>query len=209
MPHRNKLFFLLFICIVLNSFSQTTQKQEVELDGVKNVQLNLDEVFALEIVTGDFSSIRFISEAEGEYVEELQLEIKRIEETLYVNSLFEAILASGFDKLSSHKVFSFRLKICIPIHLLVYLKSNIAKVQMEGKLAYFEADLKNGDCQLLKHEGDVKINTYRGNIEIQTQDAEVIAQTRSGQLQYEEASYQKYRLELKSIEGDIQVNQLN
>ena len=206
---QHKLSLLFIFCFTAFSFAQNLQTQELEVGTIKRLELNLDEVFAIEIITGDFSTIRFISEAEGEYAEELQLQMKQIEETLYVNSLFEAILSSGFDKLSSHKVFAFQLKIFVPEQFQIYLKSNIAQVHLEGKLAYFEADLKNGDCRLVKHEGDANINTYRGNIAIETKDAQVKAETRSGKLQLEDAEYKNNLLQLKSIEGNIDVIQLD
>lgn len=209
MPFRNRIFLLIFLFFTGFVSAQNTRSQELEIGNIEQLQLNLDEVFAVEIITGDFSTIQIISEAEGEYADELQLEVKQTQQTLHISSVFDAILSSGYDKLSSHKVFAFQLKIFIPQHFQVYLQSNIARLQLEGKLAYLEANLNNGDCYLRKHEGNAKINTYRGNIHVQTKDAEVNAETRSGKLQLEVANYQNHFLELKSIEGDIEVIQLN
>ncbi|WP_194428399.1 DUF4097 family beta strand repeat-containing protein [Psychroflexus planctonicus] len=209
MQFSNCLLVWFFLFFNLMSNAQNVQTHKVDVGSIERLQLNLDEVFAVEIVTGDFSTIRIISEAEGEYAKELQLQMKQIDQTLYINSLFEAILTSGFDKLSSHKVFAFQVKIYVPEQFQVFIKSNIAELDLVGKLAYLQADLKNGDCSLKNHQGDVKINTYRGNINIHTQDAKVRAETRTGKLQLEEANYKKYTLELKSVAGHIQVFQLN
>ena len=209
MQQITKICFLFCCFLCLESLAQHTQHQTIEVENIEKIALYLDEVFAVEIVTGNFSSIQLISEAEGEYAEELQLEVKQIQETLYIHSLFDAILTSGFDKLSSHKVFAFQLKILIPETLQVYVESNIAEVNVHGKLSYFEADLKNGNCMMDNHQGDVKINTYRGNISIKTKDASIDAETRRGQLQLDQALLKRYGLSLKSIEGNIQVIQLN
>ncbi len=203
------IFYLAFLLFGLNAVAQLTQTRKLDVGDVKKLHLNLDEVFAVDIETGDYSKIEIFSEAEGEYAKELQLDIKQIEETLYVNSLFDAILSSGFDKLSSHKVFAIRMVIKIPEHLQLYISSNIAEVHLNGSLAYFEANLKNGNCFITNFQGNAKVNTYRGNINVQTQAAQIDAETRNGNLEVEEAIYKKHSIELKSIEGDIHVIQLN
>ncbi|GGE08622.1 DUF4097 family beta strand repeat-containing protein [Psychroflexus salis] len=206
---RKPIFCIAFLLLGLNANAQFTQTNTIDASDIKNLQLNLDEVFAVEIQTGNFSNIEIISEAEGEYAEELQLEIKQIEETLYVNSLFDAILSSGFDKLSSHKVFAIQLKVKLPEKLQLSISSNIAEVHLNGTLTYFDANLKSGNCYLQNFQGNAKVNTYRGNINVETQAAQIDAETRNGNLEVEEAIYKKHIIELKSIEGDIHVIQLN
>jgi hypothetical protein len=204
-----RFFLVLIFSFPFLGQAQNRLTREIELNEIKVLQLNLDEVFAVEIITGDFAKLKLISKSEGEYAQELRLDVNEIDETLHISSLFDAILTSGYDKLSSHKVISFQLKLYVPERLQVYLNSNIANVKLVGKLAYFEADLKSGACHLLKHEGNAKINTYRGDIEVETRDAEIKAETRSGTLQLQEANYKKYLLELKSVESNIEVIQLN
>ena len=204
-----QFLYLAFILLSFSAFAQLTQTKKIGIGTIKKLQLNLDEVFAVDIQTGDYSNIEISSEAEGEYAQELQLEFKEIEETLYVNSLFDAILSSGFDKLSSHKVFAIQLSIKVPEKLQIYISSNIAEVHLNGNLAYFEANLNSGNCYIENFQGNAKVNTYRGNIDVKTQAAQIDAETRNGNLDVEDAIYKKYSVELKSIEGDIHVIQLN
>lgn len=203
-------FSILFIWLLNVSLcAQLFKEDKINTDGVKRLYLNLDEVFNVEIISGDFAEISYFSEAEGEYSEVLQLEITHIKDEVYINSIFDALISSGFDKLSSHKVIAFQLQLMLPENLQIYLKSNITNVSLKGKLTNFEADLKSGNCLLTDFQGNATINTYKGNIELHTKHAKIEAKTRNGKLQIQQSSNAIFQIELKSLDGDISVYQLD
>lgn len=200
------VLMLLFSSVVS---AQIVQKESIAYAKANQLFLNVDEVFSVEIISGDFKNISYFTKSEGEYTHELLLEVNQLKEKIYINSIFDAKYASGFDKLSSHKVFAFQLKLFVPNHFKVFVKSNIANVNVTGRLAFLNADLKSGHCTLQEHEGNASINTYRGDIQISTQKAKVKATSRNGAIKVQPSQLENYTLNLKSIDGDIKVNQLD
>lgn len=209
MPKIKFTLFLFLSLLCLNLYAQLIQNEKIEINDIKKIHLNLDEVYYLEIITGDFPEMSYVSKSEGEYSDLLQLEINSYGEDVYINSIFDAIVSSGYDKLSSHKVIVFQLKLFVPNTLQVYVKSNIANVMLSGKLPFFKADLKNGNCSLINFLGNAKINTYKGKIEIRTKNAKVEAETRNGELSIQQSSHPNFLMQLKSLDGNISVHQLD
>lgn len=209
MPLLHKLSLLVTLLVSTWVGAQLVQHKEIEAATIKDLYLQLDEVFMVTIETCACATIRYHTQAEGEYAEALQLATSSQAHRLSISSQFESILSSGYDKLSSHKVFSFQVHLTIPEKLHVYIISNIAQVEISGSLAYLEANLKNGNCTLLNHQGIANVNSYQGDIRVQTRDALVEASSRNGQVEVEKTNYPKFLLQLKTIAGDIMVEQLD
>ncbi|MGM0634737.1 MAG: hypothetical protein ACQESK_01630 [Bacteroidota bacterium] len=192
---------------VLNA--QEMRKQIIDNNQIKTVYLELNQVQLIELETHSTTKIEIQSTAEGEYQNDIHFQIEENEEELKISSIFPEKWVGGYDKLSAHKVFASSIKIMLPENMRVYISADVAHLRVKGNYENLEANLKYGNCYLNPFTGNAFVNTYRGNILVSTNDAKVIADTRLGSQEIHQFDYEKYVLELKSIEGDLFVEKLN
>jgi len=203
---KNKLLFALFF--MLNFLLLNAQKETIqtfEASSIKEVIVHVDEVFNVEIETANTSVITLSTFSEGEYYNDIVIQTKQDLHSFQLNSQYQKILTSGFDKLSAHKVYAVKLKLVIPKNLKVVVTSNIASLKATGSFKSLEAELKAGACQLLHFSGKALINTFQGNIYAETISANVKASTNHGNLQIGENLKNGQLMEIKSIYGNIEV----
>jgi DUF4097 and DUF4098 domain-containing protein YvlB len=199
-----KLSLLLFFCLA-TGFSQKETAASFDAKGIEKLYILTDEVFKIKIKTSKIDKINITSKAHGEYYDEISLNTEVLQDRLVITSQFNERLQNGFDKLSAHKVFSFEINLEIPENLQVFIKSNIASLQGQGKYKYLEAELKSGFCSLEDFEGNALVNTYSGSIEMETSHAKIDVSSRSGSIKLEKITPGNNKVELHSITGDIRV----
>jgi len=203
---KNKLLLALFF--MLNFLLLNAQKKTIqtfEASSIKEVIVQVDEVFNVEIETADSSVITLSTFSEGEYFNDIVIQTKQDLYSFQLNSQYQKILTSGFDKLSAHKVYAVKLRLVIPENLKVVVTSNIASLKATGSFKSLEAELKSGACQLLSFSGKALLNTFQGNIYVETISANIKASTNHGNLQIDENLKNGQLMEIKSIYGNIEV----
>lgn len=196
---------LLFFFCITTGFSQKSTLESYDAKDIQQLYIHLDEVFKINVTTSKTNRIGITTSAQGEYYNDISLEVEVLQERLVLTSKFREILQSGFDKLSAHKVFSMEITLEIPEGLEVYIDSNIAAVMAEGNFQNFQAQLRSGVCHLHNFSGDALVNTYSGGIVVETQNATIIASSRKGRLYIPRISLGEHKVELRSITGDIRV----
>jgi len=197
--------------LFLVHFSANAQREQVQTfgaAGIKEVILQVDEIFKVEIATASTKEIKLFTISEGEYFNDIQVSAQQISNKLQVTSTYKEILTSGFDKLSAHKVYAVNLKLVIPENLKVIIVSNIASVYGEGKFNFFEAELKSGNCILQNYQGKALINTFQGSVSVTTKKGTVIANTNHGSLFVDKSLKSGNLIEIKSINGDVEVKKI-
>lgn len=201
----NALLLILFCS--LSGFSQRDISGSYDAGDIKQLYIFADEVFRINIETSDTDQIKIISHSEGEYFDDISLEVEVLQEKMVLTSKFREVLQGGFDKLSAHKVFSLEITLEVPENLDVFIKSNIASVFGSGNYKNIEVDLKNGSCVLSTFKGNAVINTYKGLIELQTNNADITGTSRNGKVEIPKDITGKYRIVLKTINGNILVRE--
>ena len=198
------------IVILLFSLAVSAQKdtsQQLEANGIKSLHIDTDEVFKINIKTIEGDYILISTHAEGEYFNDIALNTEVLGETINLTTQFREILQSGYDKLSAHKVFSLEITLEIPKDLKVFIKSNIAAVEVEGEYDFLQIQLNSGYCNLVNFEGNALINTYNGAINVKTSGATVIASSRNGKVFLPIDFNGNHTIKATSINGDIRVEE--
>jgi hypothetical protein len=201
----NLLFVLFFILNFLQLKAQRETIQTFDASSIKEVIIEVDEVFNVEIETANTPVIKLSTLSEGEYLNEIVIQTQQDLHSFQLNSQYREILTSGFDKLSAHKVYAVHLKLVIPKNLNVIVISNIASLNAVGNFKKLEAELKSGACRLIDFSGQALINTFQGNVYVETTTANVKATTNHGNLQIDEKLSFGSLIEIKSIYGDVEV----
>lgn len=199
--------FLLIISCSFSGFSQKDISGSYDARDIKQLYIFTDEVFRINIKTSETDQIKIISHSEGEYFNDISLEVEVLSEKMVLTSKFRELLQGGFDKLSAHKVFSLEISLEVPENLDVFIKSNIASVFGNGNFKNLEVDLKNGSCVFSPFSGNAVINTYKGSIELLTQNASITGTSRNGKVAIPEDIQGEYEIVLKTINGNILVRE--
>lgn len=198
-------FLFFYLLLSLPALAQKDTERIFDAGNIDELEIILDEVYKIDVQTHKGSEVVLISHSEGEYYNDIHVEMDRQEEKLIFTSKYSRDLQGGFDKLSAHKVFSLEVTLKVPENLLVYIKSNIATVSCRGQFKDLRIELQTGKCILNNFTGNAVINTYRGSIQVETQDATISAVSRNGTVYLPEGLQGNHRLELQSIYGDIRV----
>ncbi|MFO7719806.1 MAG: hypothetical protein R6W85_05120 [Gillisia sp.] len=167
--------FLIFISVVFCSFSQKDVSGTYDAQNIEKLYIFTDEVFKINLKTSEKDKIILTSHSDGEYFNDISLNMELFQDRMILTTHFREILQSGYDKLSAHKVFSLEITLEIPEGLEVFIKSNIASVSGSGTYKNLEVELKSGNCELTSFQGNALVNTYIGSIDVQTKNAEITA----------------------------------
>ncbi|MFN4762156.1 hypothetical protein ACKGJN_03440 [Gillisia sp. Q332] len=199
--------FLIFFSVVLSAFSQKDLSATYDAQNIKKVYIFTDEVFRINLKTSEKDKIILTSHSEGEYFNDISLNVELLQDRVILTTQFRKILQSGYDKLSAHKVFSLEITLEIPEGLEVFIKSNIASVSGSGTYKNLEVELKSGYCELTSFMGNALVNTYNGSIDVQTQNAEITAISRNGNVLVSPEITGKNKIHLTTINGNIRVRE--
>ena len=173
----------------------------------KGIFIESDEVFEIYVKTTDASEMQINAEVEGENFESILLSTS-IENGLWYIQTNRSV---GFnpidDKLAAHKVISVVLNIEMPAYKELWVTSNLASVNAEGRYQFINLNLSGGDCTLFNFLGNGIVNTLRGSIAVDTQHTAIDFLSRNGNENIENKPNGKYHLNLKSVDGNISVSQ--
>lgn len=179
----------------------------IEAGEIQKIILSSDEIYRIDVKTIPGEQIRISTDAEGEYFNEINLDLETREHTLYLNSRYREILQSGFDKLSAHKVFSMEVALQIPEGMVVEITSNVASAFLAGSYEHILIQLKKGSCYLKDFKGSAVINTYDGNIWGTAINFAAEANSRHGKVGVPQNPYGIHKMVLTSINGDIKLSE--
>lgn len=200
--------YFTILLIFLNSIAGYPQKDTsllYDAGEIKKLYIITEEVFKINIKTGDTDKIALSTHSEGEYYNDISLEMVVEQDKMILNSKFPSRLQGGYDKLSAQKIFSMEIILEIPEGLEVYVKSNMGSLIGSGSFKYLEAELRSGNCKLENFTGNALINTYSGRTEVETSNATITASSRSGKVSLPVYTSGPYKIEIRSISGDIKV----
>lgn len=202
MKHYLTVLIGLFSLVVV---AQKDTARQIDGKGIKQLYIETDEVFRINLKTVKGDRFLITTHSEGEYYNDIALNTKVDEETLYLSTEFQEILQSGYDKLSAHKVFSLEITLEVPENLQVIISSNIAAVEAKGVYESLQIELKTGYCNLNDFQGNAVINTYDGAVSVKTSGATVMATSRNGKVILPANFSGNHSIKVTSINGDIRV----
>ena len=198
---------LLILLYAVPGFAQKDTSLSYDAREIKKLYILTEEVFKINLKTSKTKSIILTSHSEGEYYNDISLEMSVRQDQMILSSNFPSQLQGGYDKLSAHKVFSMEITLEIPEGMEVYVRSNMASLTGSGTYKYLEAELRSGYCNLVNFKGNALVNTYSGGIEIETSNASIAASSRSGKVTLPVNLSGEHKIEIWSITGDISVRE--
>lgn len=201
------IFSFIFLVCCHPAVAQKDTSRSYDAKEIEELLIFTDEVYKINIHSVDGDQIILTTHSEGEYFNDIHLEMQRSQRQMVLTSHFNEILQGGFDKLSTHKVFSLEITLQVPHNLDIHLQSNLATVYVSGRFNNFMVELQQGNCSLAAFAGNAVVNTYRGNISVQTSNAVIVASSGTGSVSLPENIQGTYKLELRSVSGDIKVEE--
>ena len=133
-------------CLLLCFFAVNAQKKvykSVLDDHIELIQVDATNCFIVEVETSNDNQITVQTEIEGEYSQDLGIEVFTNGNTLLIDAGFNPNFKNPNDKLSAHKVISIAIKIIMPIQKKLEVFGTNARVVLEG--AYKEVNISLSD----------------------------------------------------------------
>lgn len=199
---------LLVIFFLLGVSALDAQKKvikDMEGQGVSLIQIDSENCFKVELTTLAEKRIIVESDMDGEYMQNLLLNVLREGNTVWIGAGFQPNFRNPNDKLSAHKVVSISLKIAIPQYLDVSVRGSNSNISATGNYDNFEITLTDGVCTLDKVRGDITVSSQSGNIVLSTSEAEIQASSKYGEVDRELIPHGDNQFTLNSITGNISI----
>ncbi|MEP0266746.1 hypothetical protein [Dokdonia sp.] len=199
--------FILFLVFSGSLFGQKKLFKEYDAKGIETLFIESDEIFQIKLTTSQTDKISIYTVIEGETFESSLLNTKRIEKQLNITTGRTPDFIPFNDKLSAHKILSIVLEITIPEYMTIDIYSALASVEASGNYKNVRINLDRGGCQFsnFSFRESAYINTISGNIHIRTTQVQIVAQSRNGNIVIPYGMTGDHAIHLKSIHGDITV----
>ena len=169
--------------MLLFSIGLSAQKKMYEnvlADDISLIQVDATNCFIVEVQTGKSNEISIVAEMEGEYSQDLDLEVSTNGATLFVETGFTPNFENPNDKLSAHKVVSISLKLKIPSYKNLEIYGTNTRVELEGGYDKLHVSLSDGTCVLNNIEAEAEIKSQSGNIKVFSAAAAISATSKYG-----------------------------
>jgi hypothetical protein len=191
-------------------FSNAQKKIEKILvleEDISAVVFDLEHVFSINLKSAKNSKVTVRAISEGEYANHFVVTEKSTGNLMKVSGRIAFTFPNNQDKLSAHKVHAIAIEITVPERLKTTLISDIGNLNATGFYQQLTANLKSGNCMLNQASGHLIIQTVNGNISLTVKNAQVISETRTGLVTQQQLIDGKSMFKLKTIKGNINIEQ--
>lgn len=204
----NIIFILMVTFMFQKAYPQFKTAFKLNNDNIKVVWFQANQVSKIHLKTQSTSNFELTSSAESTYQADLYFDYTIQSDSLIIKSIYPKTLEFGDNKMTSMQEFSVSVSLILPHNTKLIIDSGLASVFGQGQFDYFQLNTKAGHCTLLSFEGNANINTYSGNITVHTKNADVEVFSQNGNLQVDRFYSKKNQINLKSVNGDIIVRQI-
>ena len=196
----------LICCLLLFSLGLNAQKKmykNVLGDHIELIQVDATNSYIVEVETSNNNEISILAEMEGEYSQDLGLDVLTNGNTLLVETGFTPNFENPNDKLSAHKVISIAIRITMPRQKKLEVFGTNARVVVEGTYKNVDVSLSDGACLLKNLKADAKVKTQSGNITIFAKSAEIKTHNKYGNVSTNPIPLGISSFMLETITGNI------
>lgn len=196
-------------CLLLLSFTLKGQKnlyRTISANDISLVQVNASNCFKVEFHTVEGNAIAIEAEIEGEYSQDLDLEVNTSGTTVLIEAGFAPSFENPNDKLSAHKVVSILLKLTIPSFKEVEVYGTNSRVILEGKYKELDVSLSDGECELHNIEGNANVKTQSGTINVLAKSAQINANSKYGKVSFNPIPEGLFIYKLQTVTGNIELS---
>ncbi len=181
-------------------------EKQLDISEIERITFLGDKVYKIKITTVKSQLLTLRASIAGEYAENVVIDLKQAQNSLTITPGFTPFFAKDNDKLAAHKVLSIELEVLVPENRYVSIASKMASITGSGNFKYFQAYLEQGSCELQSFLGDGYILTKNGNVTVSTSNnVGVLAGSKTGLVKGKPYQEHFYKLEIKTVSGDITI----
>ncbi|MFX0556275.1 hypothetical protein ACOCEA_05730 [Maribacter sp. CXY002] len=200
------IFFTLFLVVFLPLTAQKKVAKSILKESIHLIQIDANSCFEVVLQTSTTNEILIEAQMDGEYSNELFLNLLENGNTLQVNAGFGPNYKNPNDKLSAHKVVSIALKVTIPQFKNVKVHGTSANIIAYGEYDNLGISLSDGICRLKGLSGKVEVKTQNGNIFVEANKAIIISSSKYGTVSNNPIDDGASLYQLSTVTGDIILN---
>ena len=190
------------------SFAQKVVKKSIISPSISLISIDASNCFEIYIDTQDTDEMGVAAKIEGEYQNDLQLNIEKKGTTIHVNTGFNPDFINPNDKLSAHKVVSISLHIVLPKNSNVQIYGNDCNINIIGVYDQLNVALNDGFCTLNASIKKATVDTQSGNISLKTKEATIQATSKFGRVKSDSIPTGKNLFILSTVTGNIVLNRI-
>ncbi len=198
-------FFVIFLLSINFLSAQKMIKKTIINPDTSFIQINANNCFEVSLETYDADKIVVEATIEGEYKNDLLLNVTQEGTTVLVSTGFQPNFVNPNDKLSAHKVISIALHIKVPAYKKVQVNGTNSNIIAAGAFTDLDIILEDGSCTLNEVGETVSVYTQSGDIILSSSRAEIRAKTKYGKINREAIPLSDNLITLTSVTGDINV----
>lgn len=201
-----KYFYLIFFLIPNLLPAQKLVEKSIVNPEIKAISIDAANIFELSVDTGEGTEMVLEANIDGEYKNDLLLNVRQSGNTLLVSTGFQPDFKTPNDKLGAHKVISVGLKVLLPIQKRVTIFGTDSHVTAKGRYQNLKVTLSNGQCVIDRVSKTVTVSTQSGTISVIAKAAEIEAESKYGKVRGDYIPSGSNRYDLSSVTGDILLN---
>lgn len=200
------IFFFFFFCAIIPLTAQKKVAKSILKESINLIQIDANSCFNVVLETTTSNTIVIEAQMEGEYSDELYLNLVENGNTLEVNSGFGPNHINPNDKLSAHKVVSIALKVSVPSHKNVQVSGTSTNILANGTYKNLRITVSDGLCTLKGIKGNLVVKTQTGNILVTSDNAKINAISKYGTVTFDPINDGNNLYNLNTVSGNIVVN---
>jgi len=193
-------------CAFIPLTAQKKVAKSILKESIKLIQIDAKSCFSVVLETTTSNTIVIEAQMDGEYSDELYLNLVENGNTLQVNSGFGPNHIDPNDKLSAHKVVSIALKVFIPRHKNVHVNGTSTNIFANGAYKNLQITVSDGLCTLKEIKGNLNVKSQTGNILVTGNNAKINAISKYGTVTGNPIDNGNNLYELSTVSGNIIVN---
>ena len=202
---KKAIFPLLFCVVLLPLKAQRIINKSFVNKHARFFYIDAGQAHKVSLGTNDSKEIRIKATIEGEYQNEIVLDIQESGSEIYIGTMFSPEFRAKNDKLSAHKVVSIALEIIVPQGRSANLKGSYTHLRASGNYKLLQVDLQDGSCHMDQLSGDIRVISNSAPILLESKSGVVDAATEYGQLQSDDLPLGNSVYYLRSTNGNIHI----
>ena len=203
-----KRIFLFFFFVVNLVPAQNIIRKSIIDPDIEGIYLDVKNNFQVSVHTAVGNEMLVEASIDGEYSNDIQVDITQSGHTLFVHTGFRANFRIPNDKLSAHKVVSIALRVSLPEQRKVVIYGTGCNVSARGKYELLTITLSDGRCVIENITGVAKVTTQSGPILISADSGKIWAASKYGVVDENHIPIGDTFYEVNSITGDIHLDKI-
>ncbi|MBM1104909.1 hypothetical protein JQC67_02045 [Aurantibacter crassamenti] len=182
-------------------------KKTVVNHEISAIEIDASNCFEINMKTSATDELNVQATIEGEYTEDLLLNLKEEGTNIFVSAGFVPNFKNPNDKLSAHKVVSIALEITVPQNHTIQVNGASCNVSVTGIYKHLKITLNDGICTLINVSENVMATTQSGDINIVSDGAIIQASSSYGIVEKNEIPVGENYFTVKTTTGNINLDQ--